>query len=97
MVKALQDCIPDSVLVETNTLYEDERHTTEQHRKTLEVNGWTFCPVDIMDAEGTVMLPVKGGRHFKEMSMGKSVVNYDSILPQFAYRIGRTPQNAPLR
>ena len=80
MVKALQSSIPNSTLVETNTLYEGERYTTEQHRKTLEVNGWTFCPVDIMDAEGTVMLPIKGGKHFTEMSMGKSIVNYDSMV-----------------
>ena len=24
--------------------YEGDRYTTEQHRKTLQVNGWTFCP-----------------------------------------------------
>lgn len=55
-------------------------HTTEQHRETLKVNGWTFCPVDIMDEDGTVMLPVKGGKWFTEMSMGKNITNYDSML-----------------
>jgi len=33
-----------------------------------------------MDADGTVLLPVRGGRHFKEVSMGKNIVNYDSML-----------------
>ena len=80
MVKAFQARIPDSTIVETNTLYHGDRHTTEDHRKTLEINGWTFCPVDIMDAEGTVMLPVKGGRHFTEVSMGKNIPNYDSMV-----------------
>lgn len=80
MVKALQESIPDSNLVETNTLYEGDRYTTEQHRETLKVNGWDFCHVDIMDEEGTVLLPVKGGRHFKEMSMGGHIVNYDSMV-----------------
>ena len=80
MVKTLQASIPNSSLVETNTLYEGGRDTTEKHRKTLEVNGWTFCPVDIMDEDGTVMLPVKGGKHFKEMSMGKNILNYDSMV-----------------
>ena len=50
MVKAFQATVPDSVIVETNTLYEGDRFTTEQHLETLKVNGWTFCPVDIMDA-----------------------------------------------
>lgn len=80
MVKAFQARIPDSTIVETNTLYHGDRHTTEDHRKTLEINGWTFCPVNIMDAEGTVMLPVKGGRHFTEVSMGKNILNYDSMV-----------------
>lgn len=80
MVRDLQRQIPDSVLVETNTLYPGDRYTTDKHRETLRVNGWTFCPVDIMDAEGTVLLPVRGGRHFKEVSMGKNIVNYDSML-----------------
>lgn len=80
MVKVLQNSIPDSTLVETNTLYEGGRDTTEKHRETLKVNGWTFCPVDIMDEEGTVMLPIKGGKHFTEMSMGKNILNYNSMV-----------------
>lgn len=80
MVKEFQQGIPNSSIVETNTLYVGDRDTTEKHRKTLEVNGWTFCPADIMDEDGTVMLPVKGGKHFKEVSMGKNIVNYDSMV-----------------
>ena len=80
MVKMLQQSIPNSNLVETNTLYEGGRHTTEKHRQTLKINGWDFCKVDIMDEFGTVMLPVNGGKHFKEMSMGKGILDYDSML-----------------
>ena len=76
----IQKDIPQASIVETNTYYEGDRYTTEQHRKTLEVNGWTFCPVDIMDEDGTVFLPVKGGKWFTEMSMGKNILNYDSLL-----------------
>ena len=80
LVKAFQATIPDSAIVETNTLYKGDRYTTEQHLETLKVNGWTFCLVDIMDAHGTVNLPVRGGHHFKEVSMGGSIVNYDSMI-----------------
>lgn len=80
MVRALQQQIPNSTIVETNTLYQGDRYTTQGHRETLQVNGWTFCPVDIMDEDGTVMLPVRGGKHFKEISMGKNIVNYDSMV-----------------
>lgn len=72
--------LPEAAIIETNTYYEGDRYTTELHRETLRVNGWTFCPVDIMDADGTVMLPVKGGKWFSEMSMGKNLLNYDSFL-----------------
>ena len=67
--------IPNAAIVETNTYYDGDRYTTEEHRKTLEVNGWTFAPVDIMDEEGTTMLPVKGGKWFTEMSVGSSNKN----------------------
>ena len=70
----------NATIVETNTFYDGDRYTTEQHRKTLEVNGWTFCPVDIMDEEGTEMYPVKGGKWFTEMSVGNHMKNYDSML-----------------
>lgn len=72
--------MPNAAIVETNTYYEGDRYTTEQHRETLQVNGWTFCPVDILDEEGTTALPVKDGKWFSEMSMGKNIVNYDSML-----------------
>ena len=70
----------NAAIVETNTFYDGDRYTTEQHRRTLEVNGWTFCPVDIMDEEGTEMYPVKGGKWFTEMSVGDHMKNYDSML-----------------
>ena len=72
--------IPGSSIIETNTYYDGDRYTTEQHRETLKVNGWTFCPVDIMDEEGTLELPVKGGKWFDCMSVGSHLVNYDSML-----------------
>jgi len=80
MVKALIDTVPNSNLVETNVYYDSPRQTTEGHREVLKTNGWTFCPVDIMDEEGTVMLPIKGGKHFEQMSMGSHILNYDSMI-----------------
>ena len=51
LVKAFQDWIPNSTIVETNTMYGGARFTTEGHRATLEKNGWTFSKVDILDEE----------------------------------------------
>ncbi len=80
LVKALQAEIPNSAIVETNTLYHGDRDTTAKHRETLQVNGWTFCPVDIMDEHGDVNLPVADGFHLKEVAMGKGITDYDSML-----------------
>ncbi len=72
--------LPNATIVETNSYYKGSRYTTEDHRETLKVNGWTFAPVDIMDEHGTVDLPVKGGKWFDHMTMGKSITNYDSLV-----------------
>ncbi len=72
--------LPDATIIETNTFYEGDRDTTEKHLETLQVNGWTFCPVDITDAEGTVDLPVKGGKWFDHMTVGKTLPTYDSLV-----------------
>ena len=72
--------LPGSTIIETNTYYEGSRYTTEQHRETLEINGWTFCPVDITDEDGVAALPVHNGKWFKEMHVGKNLLNYDSML-----------------
>ena len=71
---------PNATIVETNSYYKRDRYTTEDHRETLKVNGWTFAPVDIMDEHGTVDLPVKGGKWFDHMTMGKTITNYDSLV-----------------
>ena len=80
MVKAFQQSIPNSVIVECNVLYSSPRQTTDGHRKTLKTNGWTFCPVDIMDEDGDVNLPIPGGKHLKEVAVGKHILHYDSMV-----------------
>ena len=80
MVQAFQAKIPNSAIVETNTLYGGARSTTERHRRTLEGNGWTFCPVDILDEEGDTYFPVKDAFHLQEVAMGSHLINYDSLI-----------------
>ena len=80
-VKALlEKDIPGATIVETNTYYVGDRYTTEQHRETLKINGWDFAPVDIMDETGVTTLPVKGGKWFKEMTVGATLPQYDSFV-----------------
>ncbi len=80
MVQAFQAQVPNSAIVECNTLYEGDRDTTEKHRETLKVNGWTFCPVDIMDEDGDIEFPVENGLHLKSVAMGGHLADYDSLI-----------------
>ena len=80
MVKIFQDQVPNSAIVETNTLYGGARSSTKHHRNVLKTNGWTFCDVDILDEEGSVNFPVSKGFHLREVAMGSHLVNYDSIV-----------------
>ena len=80
LVQPFQAQVPNSAIIETNTLYSGARSTTERHRKVLKMNGWTFCPVDILDEEGDVNFPVSRGFHLKEVAMGSHLVNYDSLI-----------------
>ena len=72
--------LPGASIVETNTYYEGDRYTTEEHRETLRVNGWTFAPVDILDEEGVRAFPVAGGKWFDAVHMGSHLADYDSLV-----------------
>ena len=63
LIRGLQAKIPNSSIVECNVLYPSPRQRTETHRETIKTNGFDFCPVDIMDADGYAMLPIKGMRY----------------------------------
>ena len=65
-------------IVECNTAYGGGRSDTESHQKAAEDHGFTaIAEVDIMDADGEVALPVKGGRHLKEDFVGSHYSDYD--------------------
>ena len=72
--------LPGAAIIETNSYYAGDRDTTEKHRETLQTNGWTFAPVDILDEDGAAPLPVYGGKWFSQMYMGKNLTAYDSLL-----------------
>ena len=80
MVQAFQAQVPNSTIIEANVAYGGSRSTTEGHKKVLKMNGWTFCPVDIIDEDGDVDFPVSNGFHLKKVAMGAHLNNYDSLI-----------------
>ena len=71
----------DDTIVECNTAYGGGRASTENHLKAAADHGFTaIAPVDIMDAEGEVRLPVEGGRHLKYDIVGSHFPEYDFVV-----------------
>ena len=68
-------------IIECNTAYEGKRSDNESHWKAMKDHGFMdIAPCDLMDEEGEIALPVKGGKHLTENYVGKNIENYDSIL-----------------
>ena len=66
--------------IECNTAYAGNRNTTEKHYRTAKAHGYVdLAGVDIMDGEGEVEIPVKGGTHLTKDIVGKNFLDYDFI------------------
>lgn len=71
----------NGTIVECNTAYGGGRGDTESHRKAAEAHGFTaIAPVDIMDAEGEVELPLEGGKHLTRDIVGSHFPDYDFTI-----------------
>ncbi len=68
-------------VVECNTAYAGERNTTAAHRRTMKKHGWSDAfTVDILDAEGEIAIPIRGGKFLHENLVGAHMPDYDSML-----------------
>ncbi|WP_066244666.1 DUF362 domain-containing protein [Anaerosporomusa subterranea] len=75
-IKSLQRKIPHSAIVECNVMYKSPRRETKTHRETIKSNGFDFCPVDILDEGGDVMLST-GVKEF----LDKQIDNFGGTFP----------------
>ncbi len=71
-----------ATLVETNVLYVGRRRYTESHIASAREHGFTFAPIDILDAEGDKTLKVTDPRikHYKEVKVGAHMDRYDTFV-----------------
>ena len=68
----------DATIVECNTAYGGSRTETAMHMQVAEDHGFTkIADVDIMDADGSMELPVEGGTRLKTNLVGSHFANYD--------------------
>jgi uncharacterized Fe-S center protein len=71
----------DGTIVECNTAYSGPRSRTEEHYQVAKDHGFTdIAEVDIMDAEGSLSLPVDAGGHLAENLVGSHFSNYGSFV-----------------
>ncbi|MDR2910838.1 MAG: DUF362 domain-containing protein [Bacteroidales bacterium] len=70
----------NATLVDSNVYYNSPRQTSEGNRQAAIDHGYTYAPIDILDEEGEVRLPVNGGKHLTEAILGSHIMNYDCIL-----------------
>lgn len=76
----------NGTIVECNTAYGGSRADTQSHRKVIKDHGFdAIAPVDIMDEEGSMSIPVKQGQYLKEDLVGSHLANYDfmAVLSHF--------------
>ena len=70
----------NATLVDSNVYYESPRQTSAGNLQAAIDHGYTFAPLDILDDEGEVRLPVRGGKNLTEAIFGSHIMNYDWIL-----------------
>lgn len=70
----------DGTFVDANTYYGGRRTTAESHTQAALEHGFTYAPIDILDAEGEIGLPVHGGKRLTEALVGSHYSNYDFII-----------------
>lgn len=79
-IKPLLDEVHGTI-VECNTAYGGTRNTSEKHWKTIREHGFTrVAPVDIMDEEDTIHIPVTDHTHLKYDIVGSHLKYYDFMI-----------------
>ena len=79
-IKDLVD-LTDATIVECNTAYGGNRSTTASHLQAIAERGFDqIAEVDIMDAEGTINIPVTETKWLQHDIVGSHLANYDFMI-----------------
>jgi len=71
----------NGTIVESNTAYGGRRANTAAHKQTAKDHGFTdIAAVDILDENGSLSLPVRGGTRLRENFVGSHFTNYDYYI-----------------
>lgn len=71
----------NGTIVECNVAYGGRRNNTKAHLETAREHGFfDIANVDIMDASGDLIIPVKDSTHIKYNIVGANIKNYDFMI-----------------
>jgi len=77
LIKDLVQSVKGTI-VESNTAYGGKRASTAMHKQVAKDHGFTdIAAVDILDEDGSLSIPVKGGSRLRENFVGAHFKNYD--------------------
>lgn len=80
LIQQLVDTVHGTI-VECNTAYKGKRNTNEAHWQTIREHGFDkIAPVDLMDEEGQINIPVKDTKHIKHDIVGNHLSRYDYMI-----------------
>lgn len=80
LVKDLVQMV-NGTFIDANTAYGGLRGTAEDHMKVAHDHGFAaIAPVDILDADGEIQLPVNGGKHITNDIVGSHFPDYNFTL-----------------
>lgn len=80
LIKSLVQSV-NGTIVECNTAYGGSRSSTAMHMQVAKDHGFTdIASVDIMDADGSMSIPVTGGKHLTEDLVGAHLADYDFVM-----------------
>lgn len=71
----------NGTIVECNCVYPGKRDVSEEHWQTIRDHGFLdIAPVDIMDEEGDLQIPVRDSSHIPYNLVGSHLANYDFMI-----------------
>lgn len=71
----------NGTIVECNTAYGGKRSSNAIHKQVVKDHGFlSIAKFDLLDEDGSISIPVKGGKYLREDYVGSHFTNYDSYL-----------------
>lgn len=69
----------NGTFIDSTVLY-GRRSIADGYASLASEHGFTYAPVDILDRDGGMTLPIEGGAQLTEAEVGSHFANYDSII-----------------